>query len=176
MLRPGALRYVHERGDHGFGLPLKQVPDQLAQEAAVKSLPAHARAVDVGVANLIALKQALFKEPLQGGLDRIQRDAAALAERCVNGLGLAVSTGPQVVHHSCFELAKERRTDGTGLHQAKLSEEKPIVNRCSRRKHVGGRSNPSLVAMAVVQVGDVGMLVSQRRVVMGVRVGLTERR
>jgi hypothetical protein len=46
-------------------------------------LAADARAVDVRVADLVALEEPLLEEALQRRLDGVERDAAALAERGV---------------------------------------------------------------------------------------------
>lgn len=86
---------VHEGGDHRVGLAAHQVSDDLTEQAAVIFLAAHARSIDVRVAHLVTREQLLLEQPLERGLDRVQRDAAALAERGVDGLRFAVAPRPE---------------------------------------------------------------------------------
>lgn len=113
MLGPGSLGDVDERGDERLALAVHETPDQVVEQTAVELFASHAGPIHVCVAHFVAREQTLLEQALERRLDRVERDAAALAERDVHCFRFAVASGPEVVHDGGFELT-ERTGRGHG--------------------------------------------------------------
>src|SRR5439155_476998 len=95
-----------ERRHHRALFTLHQTIDDAFERILAELLAAHARGVEVGMAVLAALENALLEEPLHRRLHGVQRDAAPATERVVHLLGVGLADLPQVLEHRGLELAE----------------------------------------------------------------------